>query len=384
MMFNHKRSLESLAGKLIFSIGSLMVIMGLLFAYTFNRQYPGVSLFEVLLYGGPFVIIVSFVLCLILYNFVTKPISYLVDGMDRLGKGDMDFRINLTTKDEIGMLARSFDSMAEELKEYRSKMEDWTKRLEEEVQKKTEEIYKAQEQLINAEKLASLGRMAAGVAHEINSPLTGIVTFSHLMLKRTPPEKQQDIEDLNIIIDQAERCSKIIKGLLGFSRKTASEKAPVNLNTLVENTLAMVRNQAKFYNIEFDIRFAQEIPEITVDPNQIQQVFLNLLINAADAMDKRGRITIGTRLVEHEGTRFIEMEFTDSGHGIPEEIQGRIFEPFFTTKPTGKGTGLGLAVSYGIIKKHGGNIFVRSTPGQGSSFFIRFPVAEPVAAEPEA
>jgi two-component system NtrC family sensor kinase len=265
--------------------------------------------------------------------------------------------------------------MAEELKQYREKMENWTKDLEEEVKKKTEEIYKAQEQLINTEKLASLGRMAAGVAHEINSPLTGIVTFAHLMLKRTPSENKQDIEDLNIIIDQAERCSKIIKGLLGFSRKTASEKSRINLNTLVENTLAMLRNQAKFYNITFNVNLTKSLPEVNVDPNQVQQVFLNLLINAADAMDKKGDITIASRMVEIDGDAFVEMEFTDSGHGIPEEIQGKIFEPFFTTKPTGKGTGLGLAVSYGIVKKHGGNILVKSAPGQGSSFFIRLPAA---------
>ncbi|MEW6115807.1 MAG: ATP-binding protein [Nitrospirota bacterium] len=374
-MMHHKKSLKSLAGKLIFAIGSLMLVVGLLFAYTFNKQYPNVPLTEVLFYGGPFVIVISFVLCLILYNLVTKPISYLVDGMDKLSKGNMDFRINLHTNDEIGMLARSFDAMAEELKEYREKMENWTKDLEEEVKKKTEEIYKAQEQLINTEKLASLGRMAAGVAHEINSPLTGIVTFAHLMLKRTPPENKQDIEDLNIIIDQAERCSKIIKGLLGFSRKTASEKSTISLNTLIENTVAMVRNQAKFYNIVFDIKLDKSLPDVSVDPNQIQQVFLNLLINAADAMDKKGSIAIASRMVEVDGDKFVEMEFTDSGHGIPEEIQGKIFEPFFTTKPTGKGTGLGLAVSYGIIKKHGGNILVKSTPGQGASFFIRLPAA---------
>jgi two-component system NtrC family sensor kinase len=314
---------------------------------------------------------------MILYNIVTKPLSSLVEGMKRLSSGDMDYRIDFQASDEIGILAESFNSMSDELKEYKEKMENWTKSLEDEVQKKTSEIYRAQEHLINTEKLASLGRMAAGVAHEINSPLTGIVTFAHLMLKRTPPENTQDVEDLNIIIDQAERCSKIIKGLLGFSRKSSSEKNIINLNTLLENTLAMVRHQSRFYNIIFDLQLDSSLPEVNVDPNQIQQVFLNLLINAADAMEKKGKITLATRPVENNGL-FAEVEVTDSGPGIPENIVSKIFEPFFTTKPVGKGTGLGLAVSYGIIKKHEGTIFVRNSPGNGASFCIQLPVARMV------
>ncbi len=370
----HKK-LNSLSGKLILAIGIMMLTVGLVFAYVFITKNPYSRLEEILLYGGSFVIITSFSLCLILYNIVTRPLYLLVDGMNKLSKGDMEFRINLNTKDEMGVLARSFNSMAEELMQYKEKMENWTRSLEDEVQKKTAEIYKAQEQLINTEKLASLGRMAAGVAHEINSPLTGIVTFAHLMLKRVPAGNAQDIEDLNIIIDQAERCSKIIKGLLGFSRKTASEKIRVDANVLIENILAMVRNQAKFYNIAFDIQLDKTLPEISIDATQIQQVFVNLLLNAADAMEEKGKIKIASRVVEDAGSKFIELEFADSGPGIPEENVGKIFEPFFTTKPVGKGTGLGLAVSYGIIKKHEGQIFARNNQGRGASFFIRLPVA---------
>ena len=373
-----RKKVHSLSGKLIFAIGGMMMLVGFLCAFTFIKQFPSVPLGKVLFYGGPFVVIMSFVLCLILYHFVTKPLSYLVEGMKRLSAGDMEYRINVEGSDEIGILARSFNTMSDELKEYKEKMENWTKSLEEEVQKKTAEIYKAQEHLINTEKLASLGRMAAGVAHEINSPLTGIVTFAHLMLKRTPTDNTQDVEDLNIIIDQAERCSTIIKGLLGFSRKTSSEKSMINLNTLLENTLAMVRHQSRFYNILFDLQMDSSLPEVYIDPNQIQQVFLNLLINAADAMEKKGTITLATRPVENSGTRFVEVEVTDSGPGIPENIRSKIFEPFFTTKPVGKGTGLGLAVSYGIIKKHEGTIFIKDSPGSGASFCIHLPAARQV------
>src|SRR5208283_664954 len=168
---------NSLAGKLILGIGGLMVFVGFMFALTFNKQFPDVPLEKTFYYGGPFVIIITVILFLILYNFVMKPLSYLVEGMKRLSAGDMDYRINIDSHDEIGHLARSFNAMSDELKEYKEKMENWNKSLEKEVEKKTTEIYKAQEHLINTEKLASLGRMAAGVAHEINSPLTGIVTF---------------------------------------------------------------------------------------------------------------------------------------------------------------------------------------------------------------
>lgn len=329
--------------------------------------------------GGMFVISISVILCIIIYKFVSKPVALLEGGMKSLAKGDFEHRIDINTRDEMGLLATSFTDMAQEIKQYREKMENWTKSLEEEVRKKTGEIIRAQDQLINAEKLASLGRMSAGVAHELNSPLTGIVTFAHLMLKRMPPENTQEIEDLKVIIDQAERCTKIIRGLLGFSRKTASEKATVNMNTLIEGALSMVKNQAKFYNITFDEWLSDNLPDIVVDPNQIQQVFLNLLINAADAMEEKGTITIKSRLVE-DGGRFIELEFTDSGPGIPAEHLGRVFEPFFTTKPAGKGTGLGLSVSYGIIKKHEGQILVKSDKGKGASFLIRLPVKEGAAA----
>lgn len=347
---------------------------------------------RIILLGGLFIIVISFSLFVILYKFVSKPVSLLDEGMQRLAKGDLDHVIEINSRDEMGLLAKTFNSMASDIKKYKENMENWTKALEEEIQKKTSEIMKAHDQLINAEKLASLGRMAAGVAHELNSPLTGIITFAHLMLRRMPPENKQDVEDLEVIIEQADRCSKIIKSLLGFSRKTTSEKVYVNINALLESTISMVRNQAKFHNIKFSLSFDNSIPQIPTDPNQLQQVFINLLINAADAMNERGQVNIATRVAADtlDGLKrgypqmektYVEIEFTDTGPGIPEEHLGRIFEPFFTTKPVGKGTGLGLAVSYGIIKKHGGNILVRSEMGKGASFFVRLPVENNLVAD---
>ncbi|MGD1075634.1 MAG: ATP-binding protein, partial [Thermodesulfovibrionales bacterium] len=342
-------------------------------------------------FGSLFIALISGSLIIILYKFVSKPVSLLDEGMRRIARGDLDSVIDIRSDDEMGRLAQTFNAMAKDLKSYKEHMENWTRALEEEVRKKTAETVRANESLINAEKLASLGRMAAGVAHELNSPLTGIVTFAHLMMRRVPPENAQDREDLETIVEQADRCSKIIKSLLGFSRKTTAEKTLVNINALIENTISMVRNQAKFHNIKFNLALDDAIPSIDADQNQLQQVFLNLCINAADALNERGQLTISTRLVAaatdsatpwfkrgypEEGAEQIEIEFTDTGPGVPAELLGKIFEPFFTTKPVGKGTGLGLSVSYGIVKKHGGNIFARSEPGKGASFFIRLPIGE--------
>lgn len=331
------------------------------------------NIIATLLVGAVVVGMFSLFLCVTLYKFVSKPVALLEEGMKRLGRGDFDQPIEINTRDEMGLLARTFNSMAKDIKRYRENMENWTKSLQDEVDKKTAEIMKAQEQLIDAEKLASLGRMAAGIAHELNSPLTGIVTFAHLMRKRVPQENKDDAEDLDVIIEQANRCSKIIKGLLGFARKGAQEKIQISVNDLLEGTIAMVRNQARFHNIILKIEL-KPLPPLTIDPNQFQQVFLNLLSNAADALNEVGVITIATRTASRDSREFVEIDFADNGPGIPPEHIGKIFEPFFTTKPVGQGTGLGLPISYGIVKRHGGDILVESEVGKGTTFTIRLPV----------
>lgn len=323
-----------------------------------------------------FIVAISVSLGIILYNFVSKPVSQLKQGMEKISAGDLDYSVPVKTTDEIGVLATAFNLMTKDIKAARQQQERWTQSLEEEVEKKTEEIQKTHAGLLQTEKLSSLGRMAAGVAHEINNPLTGIVTFAHLMLKRVPPESE-DAEDLKVIIEQAERCAKIIRGLLTFSRATPSEKGEVGINEVLSQTIYMVKNQEKFHNIKFDINIDSRQSFATRgDASQIQQIFLNMLINAADAMNERGTITIATRRITAGDKPFVEIEFTDTGCGIPEEHLDKLFEPFFTTKPVGKGTGLGLSVSHGIVKNYGGSMLVKSTIGKGTSFFIRLPLEE--------
>jgi two-component system NtrC family sensor kinase len=326
-----------------------------------------------LLTGAFMVGLISLFLFYIIHKFVTTPVALLEEGMRRLSDGDFEHPIKLHSRDEMGRLAMNFNAMANDIQLYKNRLENWASELEAEVDKKTAEIKETQEQLANAEKLASLGRMSAGVAHELNNPLTGIVTFAHLMYDRTPPENKLDREDLELIIEQADRCTKIIKGLLSFSRKGASEKTLININDLIENAVSLIKNQSAFHNIKVIRSLNPAIPKIVVDTNQIQQVILNLITNSADAMNGEGEINITTGTLEIDGEQFIEAVFSDTGPGIMPEHMNKILEPFFTTKSVGKGTGLGLPVSYGIIKRHGGELLISSKVGKGATVTVRFP-----------
>ncbi len=322
-----------------------------------------------------FVLAVSTFLGIIIYKIVSKPVQVLVQGMDKVARGDLNHSVPIKSIDEMGVLAKTFNSMINDLKAARAQREKWTQMLEKEIEKKTEEIQKTHNNLIQTEKLASLGRMAAGVAHEINNPLTGVVTFAHLLKKRFPADSSE-ADDLNVIIEQSERCSKIIKNLLTFARATPSEKGKVSINDLLNRTVFMVKNQEKFHHIKFNINLEDSHLVIYGDASQFQQIFLNMFINAADAMNGRGNITVATRKVQEDDKYFVEVEFTDEGCGISEKDMPKLFEPFFTTKPVGKGTGLGLSVSHGIVKHLGGHIKVKSTYGKGTSFFVRLPLSE--------
>jgi two-component system NtrC family sensor kinase len=320
-----------------------------------------------------FILGISLSLVIILYKIVTHPVKELVSGMERVSAGDLDHPLFVKSRDEIGRLAEAFNTMTTDIKAARQKMQQWTATLEEEVAKKTEEIKKTHENLIQTEKLASLGRMAAGVAHEINNPLTGIVTFAHLLLKRVPPDSE-NAEDIKIIIEQAERCAKIINNLLTFARASTTEKGEVDINSILERAILMIRNQEKFQNIRFNLQIENR-PFITVgEAYKYQQIFLNMLINASDAMNERGEITVATREQESEGKKYVEVEFTDTGSGISQQDMSKLFEPFFTTKPVGKGTGLGLSVSHGIVSQFGGKISVTSEVGKGTSFYVWLPL----------
>jgi two-component system NtrC family sensor kinase len=221
--------------------------------------------------------------------------------------------------------------------------------------------------------MASVGRLAAGIAHEINNPLTGVLSFSSLLLKNAT-EGSESQADLEIIVRETKRCREIVKGLLDFSRQVPPRKTNVNLNETVKRALEIVDHQLAVKNIVVTTTMREDLPSARVDSNQIVQVLINLLVNAADAIGPQGgEIFLSTDLEEIEGNQMVELKVADTGCGIPLSEQDKIFEPFFSTKE-GKGTGLGLAVVWGIINEHDGSISVTSQPERGSTFTILLPI----------
>lgn len=232
---------------------------------------------------------------------------------------------------------------------------------------------------IHTEKMSALGRMAAGIAHEINNPLAGILLFSSNLSKKVP-EKGPMKEGLEIIIRETVRCKTIIQELLEFSRDREPQKEMVNPNTILEKALKMLENEFRLHHIQIEKQLSDDLRETMLDENQIEQVFVNLLLNAVQAIEEKGVITVISRMDQNRKRALIEI--ADTGSGIASESMVKIFEPFFSTKP--KGTGLGLAVSYAIVKNHRGDINAFSKPGEGTRFVLEFPIFEPAPRPEEA
>jgi two-component system, NtrC family, sensor kinase len=310
-------------------------------------------------------------LTFLMRSLVHKPIKQILKQTKKISAGNLDTSIEFSSTDELGELSTSFNQMTQSLKKARGELEDWAKNLETKVEDRTRQLKQMQAQLIRSEKLASLGELVAGIAHELNNPLTGILVFSSL-LEKSPKLDLECRGDVEVIVRETQRCATIVKGLLEFSRESLPDKKPAAVNTIMDHTLALIGNQSFFHDITIGTDYEERIPEVLVDPNQIEQVFINILLNAAYAMSGTGTLTIRTRICE-EG-KYAVAEICDTGCGIPEENLGKIFDPFFTTKE-GKGTGLGLSVSYGIVQNHGGHIEVQSTVGEGTTFSVKLPLA---------
>jgi PAS domain S-box-containing protein len=230
-----------------------------------------------------------------------------------------------------------------------------------------------QMQLIQSEKMASLGRLAAGVAHEINNPLSGVLIFANLVLEDLPEDSDQR-QDLERVISETTRCKTIVRELLDFARQDDTTCEMLDINHVIKESIHLVRNQSVFLNVEIVLDLEPNLPVVSVSTTRLNQVFLNLYLNAAEAMDGAGTLTVRTSAIA-DG-KSVQVEFCDTGHGIPMDIQTNIFEPFFTTKEVGKGTGLGLSVSYGIIQDCGGTINVWSEQGKGATFVVALPTME--------
>jgi two-component system, NtrC family, sensor kinase len=279
---------------------------------------------------------------------ITRPIADLVEANRRLAHGDMSVRVKPSGSIELTMLGGSFNRMVEKLQQ-------------------------TQQTLLHKERLASMGQLSAGVAHEINNPLGTILLFADTLYKETA-ETDPQRGDLKLIRDEAVRCQKIVADLLNFARQQEVLAEATDINALLERVLSLITHEPVFAGVEIVRQFAVDLPLIQVDPAQLQQVFINLIRNAAEAMPEGGTITLATRPLPEQK---IEISVKDTGVGIAAIEMGKIFTPFFTTKPVGKGMGLGLSIAYGIIKMHRGQISVQSLAGQGTVFTIVLPVQLP-------
>ncbi|KPK00723.1 MAG: hypothetical protein AMJ60_00275 [Desulfobacterales bacterium SG8_35] len=315
-------------------------------------------------------------------KFISRRVQRLAEGVKKVAAGNLDIEIQARSSDEIGDLARSFNTMTHELKEARDEITNWTLTLEDLVEERTDQLKRAQENAIQAEKMASMGRLAAIVAHEINNPLAGIRTYAKLMLKRSgelfPGDAAKYIQYIETIESESARCGEIVRGLLQFARPTKPKISQHDINTLVQETLRLVQHQVDLLNIEVKLDLASESPEVSCDDQKIKQALVALLLNACDAVQSdTGFIAISTYIMAKK--KKVGIAITDNGIGMDEETRSHMFEPFFTTKTVSPekeaslNSGLGVSVVYEIVKSHNGAIEVESELGKGTTITICLP-----------
>lgn len=331
----------------------------------------------VLLAAG-IVLIAMGVTAVIVYRGVHRPARTLREGTERLAAGDLSVEIDLHRADELGLLAASFNHMARSLREADAELRGWSHTLEDRVHEKTRELELLNAQLIQSEKSASLGRMAATVAHELNNPLSGILTYAKLSgrwvrsLVPDGSQRQQVLDALALIQAESLRCGNIVRDLLTYARQHAAEFRPAPLHQLVDRALQLVAHHVELRGIRTERELTLADDTVTCDPDQLVQALLALLVNAVEAMTEGGCLAVRTWAEPGEPER-VRISVRDSGVGIPPEIRNHIFDPFFSTKHATKGVGLGLAVVYGIVQRHDGRIEVASDPGAGTTFTITLP-----------
>ena len=333
-----------------------------------------------------FIIIAALSVGFFVHRLVYVPLRDLEAGAKRLSSGNLDQTIPVRSDDELGQLAASFNAMTVALRNSEAQLREWGHTLEQKVEERTQALRIAEAETVRTEKLASVGLLAAGIAHELNNPLTGVLTFTTLLRKKMP-DASADAEDLDLVIRETKRCAAIIRRLLDFAREKTPEKKFADLNRVIEDTARIIERPASFRDIEIGMDLDPELPQAWIDADLIKQVIMNMLVNAQHAIEHEGTITVRSRRCPQPKSPepgmapvpMVEISIIDTGCGIPEKNMKRIFDPFFTSKEVGKGTGLGLSVSHGIVRAHGGMIEVESMVGKGSTFRIYLPVDRPAA-----
>jgi len=350
--------------------------------YDFERRK---SAWELLISSLIGILVLAAISATAVHRMVHRPVRKLIKETQKLAAGDLSARVPEITSDELGVLARTFNLMARDLEAARRELLEWGKTLEHRVARKTSELKKAQEQILQVEKMASLGKLAAIVAHEINNPLSSVVTYAKILVRRlrnheVTNECRENLEYLENIASEASRCGEIVSQLLSFARRRGGEFSPTDINQVIEKSLFLVRHKLEINDIESELRLDPQAPVITGDASQLQQALMALLINSAQAIEHGGKITLES-IADSDG---VVVRITDDGPGMEAEVLKHAFEPFFTTKKDGAGVGLGLSVVYGIVKRHGGRVDIESTPGEGCRFEIYLPRTGPAAGEKEA
>lgn len=336
-----------------------------------------------LAFGSAVAIIVLslLVMAVIVYRAVHIPTRKLRVGTAALARGDLDVEIAVDRSDELGALGASFNEMARNLARADAELREWSQTLEDRVQEKTEQLEAMHEQMIMVEKTASLGKMAATVAHELNNPLAGILTYAKLIRRRVRqavPEgndKERMLARLDMIQSEAMRSGRIVQDLLTYARKGSAEFRWVHLHELIDRALGLVGHHIELGQVQTVCELDLDDDRIVADPEQVIQALIALLINAVEAMPDGGTLTVGTAATPRARAGRVLLTVRDTGIGIPQDVRNRIFDPFFSTKSEAKGVGLGLAVVYGIVQRHEGSISVDSEPGEGTTFTIELPRA---------
>jgi len=315
---------------------------------------------------------------LFILRVVDRPLKQLQAGTQKLSAGALGYQIEMRSRDEIGALAASFNSMSSQLQGANQQLIAWGHNLEERVEEKTAELRRAHDEILHSETMASVGKMAAVVAHEINNPLSGILTYSKLLRKWvddgqiTNEKKQEANQCLELISSESRRCGDLVKNLLSFSRQSPINIQSADVNPIIEKCLLLVRHNLENAGIEVHSSLATDLPRLQCDPAQIEQLLLAVGMNAVDAMPHGGNLWLSSQLTRDRDS--VALAVRDDGSGIPADMLEKVFEPFVTTKDLNHGTGLGLAVSRGIVERHGGKISIDSEVGKGTTVTITLPV----------
>lgn len=335
---------------------------------------------NVILASGFLVVMISFFAGLFIIILVNKPLGKIREGIEEVGNGNLDYKIGIDSKNELGQVARRFNEMSSKLDEAYKEIKNWSETLNDKVGEKTEELKNIYNQVNQIEKLASLGKLSATVAHELNNPLAGILTYSKLITKKLQAlqkdtEHKQLIEFLELISHESARCGKIVKDLLIFSRSERDEFAKEDLLSIIDNSVTVLKHHLDMHGIKLVKDYAETPIELYCNAYKIQQALMSLLMNSIEAMPNGGKITINLTMDKNN----LILRIMDEGTGISNKDLPHIFEPFYSTKEAANGTGLGLAVTYGIITNHKGKIEVENTSNQGTTFKVVLPKNEPLS-----